>query len=305
MEKTTVIATCRYTVDFTHEAKTWFRKMSNYDFWFAKEEGNVFLNEFGGTWRSKIQEVLDDEIRRFCVDLGMSHDELPFIGHVDSYRGSWIMEAAIVMFGAAASAYVMLQQVAPNGNIVAIADGLNNIGTRIEDRLDSVINKEVSEGLYGIVNQTIQDRERYSAPSSPLRSDPPMPSRLVRTNLVIDTRPMRGLTPALLKAHKVHLSVSVSRQSFTLENLGSEPMRNVQIGLFRSGRKRTYLSFSESYMAMCAIVTEGQSVAMRHEEFLDQSKNRFSLEDGSPAYVDCWVQDNSGIYLFQFFLERE
>ena len=29
------------------------------------------------------------------------------------------------------------------------------------------------------------------------------------------------------------------------------------------------------------------------------------MSDGEAAYVDSWVQDDHGIYLFRFFLEAE
>jgi hypothetical protein len=99
--------------------------------------------------------------------------------------------------------------------------------------------------------------------------------------------------------------VAVSRDSFTLENLGDEPSRDVRIGLFRTRTERQHWAYQDSYMGNFPLVSSRQTIAKNLGEFIDRAGNRFDLSDGDEVYVDCWVQDSHGIYLFCFFLEKE
>jgi hypothetical protein len=147
--------------------------------------------------------------------------------------------------------------------------------------------------------------------SPPHNSDPflPPPRPLppinpVRVDFVIDARPLKAISPATSKNYKVHLSVGISRETFTLENLGDEPMQNIRIGIFKSFSQRNQWSYADSFSGQIDILSGHQTIVRDIDTFVDQSGRGLSLNDAREIYVDCWIQDNHGIYLFMFFLER-
>mgnify|MGYP005856600077 CR=1 FL=1 len=303
MQKTTVLANLRFTIEFTGQTLEWFGNFPNA--WFAREGGANFLSEFGGTWKDAIVPVVESEIREYFSGLGLPQDHLPYIQQGETYRGSWIFDAAVVMAGTVGTAYTVLKAVS---ELPEIADGLTQLKDRILKKLKPRVNREVSEKIYKVAQDAIPQRESPPAlathPEHP-RAVPPPPTSLVIIDLVIDARPLRSLTPAVFKSHKIHLSVAVSRDSFTLENLGDDPLRDVRIGLFRTRTERHQWAYQDSYMGNFPLVSSRQTVAKNLGEFIDRAGNRFDLSDGDEVYVDCWVEDSHGIYLFRFFLEKE
>jgi len=299
MDKTTVLARLRYTIEFSGEMLNWLGNFP--DAWFAREGGNSFLSEFGNTWKETFDEVAGTEIRDYFIRLGIPQEYLPFIQHGETYRGSWILDATVVMIGTVGTAYTVLKGVS---ELPEIADGLTDLKGRIITKLKPRVNRKVSEAIYQVAENTVKQRE-----SRPLREGgrvvPQPPASPVRMDFVIDARPLRSLTPAALKSHKIHLSVAVSRDSFVLENLGDDPLRDVQIGLFRTRTERHQWAYQDSYMGNFSLVSSRQTIAKNLGEFQDRSGNRFDLSDGEEVYVDCWVSDSHGIYLFRFFLEKE
>lgn len=289
MEKITVLARLRFTIEFSREMLDWLGNFP--DAWFARESGNPFLSEFGGTWRETFDAVVAPEIREYFSGLGVPHEYLPFIQYGETYRGSWIMDAAIVMLGTVGTAYAVLKGVS---ELPEIADGLTELKGRILKKLKPQVNRKVSERIYDVAKSTDKQRVVPQPPVYPVNSD-----------FVIDARPLRSLTPAAFKSHRIHLSVAVSRDSFTLENLGDEPLCDVQIGLFRSRTERHQWVYQESYMGNFPLVSPRQTIAKNLREFIDRTGSRFDLSDGEEVYVDCWVQNSHGIYLFRFFLEQE
>jgi len=303
MQKTTVLANLRFTVEFTGETLEWFNNFPNA--WFAQEGGANFLREHGGSWKKVIVPVAESEIQEYFHGLGIPQDRLPYIQHGESYHGSWIFDAAVVMAGTVGTAYTTLKAIS---ELPEIADGLTKLKDRILKKLRPRLNREVSGKLYKTAQDTIQQKQSPPALATPperLRTIPPQPASPVVIDLVIDARPLRSLTPALFKSHKIYLSVAVSRDSFTLENLGDEPLRDVRIGLFRTRTERHQWAYQDSYMGNFPLVSSHQTIAKNLGEFMDRAGNRFDLSDGDEVYVDCWVEDSHGIYLFRFFLEKE
>lgn len=298
MEKTTVLARLRYTIEFTQEAREWFQNFP--DAWFARESGYVFLSELGRTWSKAIESVTEDEVKKYFSQLNIPQNYMPFIAETDTYRGSWIMEGAIVMAGTVGTSYAVLKGIAPESDLSQIVTGLTNLKDAIRDKVQRRLNREVNEALYSTATQSIRQNDTPHQPSIPTP-----PRRPVTTSFVIDARPILSLTPAALKSHKIHLSVAVSRDSFVLENLGDTSLTDVRIGLFRSSVQRHSWSYADAYTGQIPLVSAKQTVTKGITSFANQSGQRFDLSDGNDVHIDCWVQDNHGIYLFHFFIEGE
>lgn len=270
-----------------------------------KKAAQTFFQNLGGTWKKSIVPVVESEIREYFIELGISQDHLPYIQQGESYRGSWIFDAAVVMAGTVGTAYTVLKAVS---ELPEIADGITKLKDRILKKLKPRVNREVSEKIYRVAQDAIRQRESPPALATPPehpRTVPPPPASPVVIDLVIDARPLRSITPAVLKSHKIHLSVAVSRDSFTLENLAEEPLRDVRIDLFRTRTERHQWAYQDSYMGKFPLVSSRQTIAKSLGEFIDKVGNKFDLSDGDEVYVDCWVEDSHGIYLFRFFLEKE
>lgn len=291
MEKETVLARLRLTLELNEETKLWLRGMP--DAWFAQRNGDGFLAEFGGTWERIFVATAEAEVQSFFRERGLSTDRLPVVRAGERYVGSWIAEAAVVMFGTVGTAYTILKGIS---ELPEIADGLSKLKERIASKLRPQLDSAVRDAL------TTSAQNHASGQVLGLR---PPPRHVAAVDLAIDARPMLSLTPALMKSHQIHLSVGVSRESLTLENLGEGPMRDVRVGLFRTASERNQWSFEDAYSGGVALLSGKQTVAKRLEEFCDRSGNHLDMSDGASSFVDCWIQDRSGIYLFRFFLEQE
>jgi len=292
MEKTTVLFRLRFTIEVSKEMLAWLNNFP--DAWFSKDGGNAFLRELGGTWTETFDGVVNQETRNYFGRLGLSDEFMPFIQRGETYVGSWVMEAAIVMRGTMGRAYTALRGISDLSNI---AEGFTSLKSGMLQKLDMEVNQKVRETISNTATNAIST----AAP----QQIPPPPSKPVVTDLIIDARPLSSLTPALMKSHKINLSVAVSRNSFTLENLDDEPLRDVQIGLFRTATERNQWSYTDSYMGTFPLVSGHQTIAKSLGEFRDRHGNRFDLSDGQAVYVDCWVSDSHGIYIIRFFLEQE
>lgn len=293
MEKTTVLARLRLTLDFNEAARNWMGQL--HQAWFTRNQGVDFLSEYGSNWEAIFLHVAEQEIRTYFANLGMPKEYLPFVRTGEKYQGSWIIEAAVLMAASVGGAYAILKSVS---ELPKIAEGLTDLKGRISDYLKPSLNEKVKAQL----TQTIA-AGNVSAPT--LEKAPPPPRDVLNVGFMIDARPVLSLTPALLKAHKLHLSVAISRESFTLENLGDEALQDIRLGLFRTKTQRNQWSYQDAYVGQVSMLSSHQTLAKRLGEFRDGNGNLLDMSDGEPAYVDCWVQDIHGIYILQFYLERE
>ena len=124
-------------------------------------------------------------------------------------------------------------------------------------------------------------------------------------DFVIDARPLTALTPREMKSHKIHLSTGVSIDAFTLENLGDEIIKDLKIGLFKSKIKKNNWSFADAYVSNVGQLSSKQTLSKNISDFVDQSGNKLTIEESElPLNIDCWVQDQYGIYLFMYYLEE-
>jgi hypothetical protein len=296
MEKTTVLANLRLTMRFNAATLKWLRSFP--DSWASREEGSVFLSEFGGTWEQIFLEAINQEVHSYFAELGVPRERLPFVQTGERYRGSWVVEAAIVMAGTVSTAYAALKGVS---ELPKIAEGLSTVKAAMQSRLQPLLDRAVRDQL--IQTLDLNRHEERKLPQWPVGASA-APRTLVETDFTLDARPLASLSP-IVKAHKLHLAAGVSREGFTLENLCDEPLRNVRLGLFRGRTEKNQWTYNESYMSGFAFLSGRQTISKTLSEFRDERGNPLDMSDGEAAYVDCWVQDDHGIYLFRFFLEAE
>ena len=289
MEKETILAKIRATMSFSEETFVWLEnlpRIDREDVWFKREGGALFFSEFQGTWKEILVSSSEPLIQGYFGELGIPENKLPKIRVYESYSGSWIIDAAIVMTGSMGAVYAVLKAVS---ELPKIADGL----TELKNRLRKAFTKKANEA---VTKQLKSSSARYNFP--------PPPTKPLSTNFVIDARPLLSLTPSIMKSHKIHLNAAISRDSFSLENLCNDIMRDIQIGIFKSRTPKHEWKYYESYMGKVDILSPHQTITKDIADFKNSKGETLDLLDNIPLHVDCWVQDSHGIYLFMFYLEE-
>lgn len=292
MQKETVIATVRAEMTLSQELQAFLSQFScNENAWFARDSGDLLLAEFGHDWNNNFVEVAQSVFDAYFESLGLPTDLRPKVKLIDSRRGSWLMEAALTMFGTIGTTYTILKGLA---ELPKLADGLEDTKKRLQKELTARFRKKVPERIEPVLQN--------AAP--PVQLPPPVVVNAVSVSCTIDARPLRSLTPDVAKSHAIHLSVAVSRSSLSVENLGEIPIENMRIGLFKSASQKHSWSFGDAFSRTLPRLSGKQSTSLSLEQFTSESDgSKLDLSDATPLYVDCWLQDNSGIYLFNFFLE--
>lgn len=293
VEKRTVLGRLRLIMGFSDELQA--SLSDNYpDHWFVERGGAQFFGEFRSTWRTLLLETAEPELQRYFAEFGIPEENLPRLEIEEEYAGSWIVEAAVVMMGTAGTVYTVLKGAS---ELPQIADGLSNLKARIHARFKPQAEEAVEERLQQVTGGT----------NSPADVRPKLPPRraLLDVDLVIDARPLAGLKPAQLKHHAIHLSVGVSREAFSIENLGDEPITNLRIGLFQSPSERHEWRFVDAFAASVDLLSPKQTLSKPLDSFRDRHGECFEVGNSDGAHVDCWIQDNNGIFLFNFFLEQQ
>src|SRR6266446_8298426 len=155
MQPTTVLAKCRVTVELSEETKAWLQTTP--DSWIAAENGEVFLSEFGGTWTQVILPILNEEFQNYFREVGVPNDYLPTVQRAETYRGSWVLETAVVMASTVGTAYAVLKGVS---ELPKIADGLSELKGRAQRKIKPVLDRKVTETLTEQISRTTP---RYSS----------------------------------------------------------------------------------------------------------------------------------------------
>jgi hypothetical protein len=284
MEKETVLAKIRASLDFSEEARSWLDKLPD-DIWFRKEKGSAFFSEFRGTWKETLVSTAQPVIQDYFRKLGVAENELPRVKVYESYKGSWIVEAALTIAGSAGAAYYILKAVS---EIPEIVKGLSDLKDLIKRRFHLNANQAAAKHL----ESQARGHNLHPPPREPLQTD-----------FVIDARPLLSLTPAKMKSHKIHLNVGISRDTLSIENLSDELIKDIKIGIFESNTPKNQWTYQESYMGTVDILSPHQTIAKECSGFKNTNEESLDLSSNGPFYVDCWIQDLSGIYLFNFYLE--
>ena len=292
MEKETVIATVRAEIVLSQELQAFLSQFSNREnAWFARDSGELLLAEFGYEWNTNFVEVAQSVFDGYFQELGLPEDRRPKVKLTDSRRGSWIMEAALTMFGTIGTTYTILKAFS---ELPKLADGLEDTKKRLQKELTARFKRKVPERIEPVL--------QHATP--PVQIPPPTRNNTITVNCTIDARPLRSLSPDVAKSHAIHLSVAVSRSALSVENLGHSPIENLRIGLFKSASQRHSWSFGDAFSKSVPRISGGQSTSLSVDQFASESNSsKLDLSDPTPLYVDCWLQDNSGIYIFNFYLE--
>ncbi len=228
-------------------------------------------------------ETLESASVEFFENLGLAPNIKPRLRLYESYPGSWIIDAALVLPGTVASVYIILRALS---ELPDIAEGLTKLGKRLKKELKLVFNHKA--------------RERISQ-AQDILSSPPMD--LLDVDFLIDARPLTALTPAPSRSHAIHLSVAISREALTVENLADTPIRDLRIGLFKNQTRRNQWSFGDAFVGGIAILSPRQTLMRDITDFQHANGSQFGLDEPNRLYVDCWLQDQAGIYLFLFELD--
>lgn len=223
---------------FSREAVSWFEELGNSNIWFAQDYGMPFLSELRGTWNEVLISSSEPIIQDYFVNQGLLKDKLPRVKVFESYPGSWIIDAAIVMLASVGTAYTILKGIS---ELPKIADGLNELKERLK------------KGFSQLSSKSARDHLEYHVKQHHL---PKPPAKLIENDFTIDVRPLLSLTPSLMKSHRVHLNAAISRDAFTLENLGEELMRDIRIGIFKSTSQRNQWCYVDSYMGSVDILSQ-------------------------------------------------
>jgi hypothetical protein len=284
MEKETILARLHITMAFSESTTAWLDKANKLDLWFAKEQGKAFFSEFRGTWNRTLVESCEPLIHAYFRELDCPQEMLPRVKVLESYAGSWIMEAAITMAATVGTAYTILKGLS---ELPDMADGLNKLKNRLKEEFAILTTRKVQDHLL----QLSKDK-----------SLPQLPQHPIVTDFTIDARPLLSLTPSKMMSHKMHLSVGVSRDSFTIENLGDDTLHDVRIGLFKGHSQRNQWSYADSYMGSISILSGHQTIMKGLQDFKNNAGAPLRLDESGSFHIDCWIQDEHGIYLFMFFL---
>ena len=89
-----------------------------------------------------------------------------------------------------------------------------------------------------------------------------------------------------------------------MENLAAETIRDIHVGVFKSSTQKQSWSYAEAFTKTVPLLSAKQSIAISIEEFKNEIDFALELSDKPPVYVDCWVQDQHGIFLFNFLLNE-
>lgn len=295
MERETVIANVRSHLDFTEAAQTWLG-VEAATTWVA--DGDLFLQEFGGQWLEIFAETLQHEVHEYFHSVGLRGDLQPQVRIGDSYRGSFIIDAYIVIATGIPAAYTLLKGVS---ELPQIADGLENLKTRVAKEYEAKSSRFAVERIADALRHARQGPNRLAAPTAPSRIPAP-PQPLLASSLVIDARPLRNLKPEEPVSHRVHLAVAATHDVLTVENLSEEALQQLRIGLFVGNSPRAQWAFAEAFTGSVTRLGARQMLSKDLADFRNASGKRFQMGSNRDQYLDCWVQDEHGIYLFNFVL---
>lgn len=293
MEKQTIILRITASIDFGQEAINWMDEIAKGrsegelgNLWFITHHGQDFLNEFRGQFGNILIEEIDNEVQSFFRERGMEEEFLPKAEVVETYIGSLTIATIVAIGYAVGKTYEVIKGVS---EIPDAVDGLTKLKNSIIKTFKRKSNARARELLF-------EQAKRQNLPAPPQNV-------LEVKDFVIDARPLSALRPNEMKSHSIHLNAGVSQDSFTLENLGADEMRDLQIGLFIGKEKRHQWSFADAYISSVSLLSSKQTICKSLNDFSHMTHGKLMIKD-LPAHVDCWIQDLFGIYLFNFYLDK-
>lgn len=201
----------------------------------------------------------------------------------DSYQGSWVIEAAVVLLATASAAHSFLKHVS---EIPSIFEGLG----KIKDRLQSAYTKLVNHGA----NQRIAALAGTQMASGNI---------VAVQQMIVDPRPVLRLSNAPEKRSAVNLAAAISRHALSLDNMSDRDLHYVRLGVFKGDSRMYEYDYAKSYMGTVSCIPANQRAVRQLSFFVDEAGRELALPPGKDTYVACWVSDADNITVFQLFLE--
>ncbi|MEX2181394.1 MAG: hypothetical protein WD771_05085 [Gemmatimonadaceae bacterium] len=296
MERETVIANLRAELAFTDEVRRWMTDHAA-DEWFARDDN--FLMEYSGKWKQLFVATVSEIADEYFARVGLSPEERPKVRIGDAYKGSFVIEAYLIVAVGIPAAYALLKGAS---ELPQIADGLEELKQRLAREYQQRSNAFALDTLREAFKKA---RERgisfAQAPKASAGLAFPAIPPLTGT-FSIDARPLRNLRPHEGVEHRVHMAVALTTDSISLENLGDTDMQSVRLGLFVGDQPRNSWAFVDAFYAVIPRLSARQTLSKDLRDFRHSSGVPLSVPVGRACHVDCWVQDNYGIYLFNFLL---
>jgi len=277
MEKETILANIQFRLEIRRPESDidddFKQKRSDSSF---RENEIQFFRQYQNEWNKIALESSEGLIKEYFSGIGLTDENLPKLQIYESYPGSWTINSALIMAGQAALVYQTLKSVS---EIPKIVDGLYKLKDMIYKRFQKQVNDKTKNNFAN---------SNYS----------------IVTSVSIDPRPLMALGSSDFQSHKIHLNVAISKTSFVLENLDDTSMRNIIIGIFSSETQRHHWDLGDSYRKKIDVLSPHQTITINIDDFTDNFSKRLDLTKNLPLFVECWIQDLFGIYLFMFYLKE-
>jgi len=246
--------------------------------WFCSKDGNeiyfnqkVFFTEYRRLWNDCLIESCQPEFDDFFCKLGWNTNfiEYPQITILETYEGSWIIEAAVIVAASVTTTYAVIKAIS---EIPDMIEGLQKLKEKIATKFQKKVNIKAIEIID--VEDLLELPEAFG------------------TDIIIDARPLEALSPKDLCEHSIHLKVNVTSSGIVIENLSDNAMKNLRIGLFNNQNEISQWHFADAYVKTVISLFGHQTMSIDFDSFKRAGYSR----------LDCWVQDETGIYLFNFLI---
>lgn len=295
MERETLLATVTATLEFTDDAK---RVLVDEVEGFWGDDPDSLLFEFEYQWRNILAATLSAEIDQFFSELGLSGDAVPQVRIGESYKGSFVVAATVIITETIPVAYKILKGVS---DLPKIVDGLADLRKRVASRYERESNMIAQKTL----NQAIRNarrRQTLGASSAPIAVPPSLPAQPFRATVVLDARPIAALRPEEPSVLRCNIAVAATHEAISVENLSDAAMQSVRVGLFVNDTKQQQWNYADAFEAAITMLSGRQSISKSFADFRRNGVPMQRVLDSKPMFVDCWVQDDGAIHLFQFTL---
>jgi hypothetical protein len=263
--------------------------------WFCAKDGNEFFfrqqgffSEFQSVWNKCLLESCQPSFDEFFQGIKWDKDVIgyPRIEILETYEGSWIIEAALIVATTASTTYHVLKGLS---EIPDIVEGIQ----KLKEMLSKKFNKNINCKATDIIARCIDGKGTINSSNVPIMD----------TDIIIDARPLLALSPVDLCEHTIHIKVSVTSSGIVVENLSDDVMKNLHIGLFNNQTERHNWYFRDAYIKHIVSLSGHQTIAIDFTDFIRDGEV-FVISEFYDR-LDCWVQDNTGIYLFNFILPNK
>lgn len=295
MQRETVLATVTATLEFTDEAKRFLTEAVE-GFWGDDPDGLLF--EFGYTWRQIFDAALTSEVERYFEELGISGDMAPQVRIGESYKGSFVVAATVIITETIPAAYKILKGVS---ELPKIVDGLGDVKKRVAARYERESNAAAQRTLNDAIrNARIRQLPQSDTAKAP--SPPALPAQSLRVSLALDARPLAALRPEEPSVLRCNIAIAITHEALSVENLSDTAMQGVRIGVFVNDAKQHAWGYADAFETTLTMLSGRQSVSKSFTDFRRNGVQLTAIMDTKPMFVDCWVQDEGAIHLFQFNL---